>query len=144
MFVEVFSFAQLELDTRDKIHFMKGKFIVAMAIIVVVIPVIYLIKFQDERHPIGGDRDKTGCLIAAGYSFNSDIGACARIFEMTPDIIQAAKIAVDYVGTGYALTVTAFNSYEESGSYDIFLERGEDRFQETVYIRNGKISKSPQ
>ena len=94
---------------------------------------------QKNALPIGGDRDERGCLVAAGYSFDEQVGACIRAFEMTPDIKQAAILAVEHVGGGYALTVTSFNSYEEAGSYDIMLERGEERTKETVYIRQGQV-----
>ena len=89
--------------------------------------------------PIGGDRDANGCLVAAGYAYDIEVGACDRSFELTPDIKRAAKIAVDKVGRGYGLTVVSFNSYEERGSYDITLERGEERTQETVYIKDWKV-----
>jgi hypothetical protein len=98
---------------------------------------VYLL-LQTPAKPIGGERDAHGCLTPAGYSFNEDVGACLRVFEMTPDILQAAKIAVESVGQGYALTVVSFNSFEEPGAYDIVLERGEERTKETVYIRQGE------
>lgn len=89
--------------------------------------------------PIGGQRDKDGCLNPAGYTFSKEVGACLREFEMTPDIINAARIAVEHVGSGYALTVVSFNSYEELGAYDIMLERGIEREATTVLIRNWKV-----
>lgn len=95
--------------------------------------------FQTGPQPIGGDRDKEGCLIAGGYSFDEEVGACTRSFELTSDIKEAARIAVESVGRGYALTVASFNSYEEQGAYDIFLERGEERERETVYIRGWEV-----
>lgn len=90
-----------------------------------------------EEPTIGGQRDEHGCLGPAGYSFDDTIGACVRSFELTPDIAEAARLAVEKVGPGYALTVVSFNSYEEPGAYDIVLERGEERTLETVYVRNG-------
>ena len=92
---------------------------------------------------IGGDRDEHGCLIAAGYGFDAEVGACIRAFEMTDDIKRAAKMAVEKAGAGYALTVVSFNSYEEAGAYDIKLERGLERKQETVYIRNWQVTDKP-
>jgi len=43
---------------------------------------------------IGGDRDEHGCLGAAGYRFNEEIGACIRDWELDEDQGRAAKIAV--------------------------------------------------
>ncbi len=88
---------------------------------------------------IGGDRDEQGCLIAAGYIFTEKVGACLRQFEMTPDIEEAARLAVLAVGRSYALTVVSFNAYEEPGAYDIMFERGEERTPNTVHIRGGVV-----
>jgi hypothetical protein len=93
-------------------------------------------KYGETPPVIGGDRDSGGCLIAAGYAFNDEVGACIREFEMTPDIKQAAKLAVDYAGREYGLTVISFNSYEESGAYDIFFRSGDNEAGEDIYIRN--------
>lgn len=92
---------------------------------------------------IGGERDAQGCLTAAGYAFDEAVGACIRAFELTPDIMRAAQMAVDAVGRGYALTVVSFNSYEERGAYDIMLERGTERTRQTVYIRGGQVVPQP-
>lgn len=100
---------------------------------------VWFFTLQKEMPAIGGERDVNGCLTPAGYGFNENIGACARNFELTPDIERAAKIAVGHVGGGYALTVVSFNSYEEAGAYDITLERGVERERKIVYIRNWKI-----
>lgn len=100
---------------------------------------VYLLS-QTQPAPIGGERDSHGCLTTAGYSFDDEVGACLRSFEMTPDIKQAAKLAVEHAGRGYALTVVSFNSFEEPGAYDIFFERGEERVREAVYIRGGEVA----
>ena len=90
---------------------------------------------------IGGGRDAHGCLVAGGYAFDETVGACIRAFEMTTDILRAAKLAVDEVGRGYALTVVSFNSYEETGAYDIMFERGAEREAQTIYIRNWRVER---
>ncbi len=93
---------------------------------------------------IGGDRDEHGCLIAAGYSFDERVDACTRAFELTPDIAEAALLAVKHVGAEYGLTVVLFNSYEEPGAYDITLERkGGAQTRETIYIRDGQVVPTP-
>ncbi len=109
--------------------------------IVLIVALVFgaLYFMQKAPAPIGGDRDEHGCLVAAGYAYDAQVGACIRSFEMTPDIMQAASLAVRSSGEGYALTVVSFNSYEESGSYDIMLERGEARTKQTVYIRGGQV-----
>ncbi len=88
---------------------------------------------------VGGEQDEHGCLVAAGYGFDTEVSACIRAFEMTSDIKRAAQLAVKNVGETYALTVVSFNSYEEVGAYDITLERGLDRKKETVHIKNWQV-----
>lgn len=113
--------------------------VIAIATVLIIGAGVYFYVSQEDVAMVGGDRDEYGCLLAAGYAFNGEIGACIRAFELTPDIMQAAQLAVNKVGRGYALTVVSFNSYEEAGSYDIILERGAEREEETVYIRNGEV-----
>lgn len=96
-------------------------------------------EIENDDSLIGGDRTVGGCLASAGYGYSDAVGACVREWEMTPDIMEAARLAVGHVGEGYALTIVSFNSYEEEGAYDIFFERGEGRTLETVFIRNGEV-----
>lgn len=119
----------------------KKLYIIIIAIIIISGGVYFL---KSRAYPpvvVGGDRDNNGCLLPAGYAWNEEVGACIRGFEMTPDIMKAAKIAVNKIGREYALTVVSFNSYEEIGSYDITFERGLERRKETVYIKNWQASK---
>ena len=141
---------------------MNKKFLITIVIIIILIgagvwgyftwqnkygetpPNKYLNKYGETPQIIGGDRDTGGCLIGAGYMFNENVGACIRSFEMTSDIMQAAKLAVDHVGRSYGLTVVSFNSYEEPGAYDIFVQLNlDDAYRETIYIRNGEVVESP-
>jgi len=106
--------------------------------------IIVAVYFFNRKEPtIGGDRDKSGCLISAGYAFDENVGACIRSFDMTADIKKASKLAVDSVGSSYALTIASFNSYEEAGAYDIFLEQGVDRVKRTIYIKNWMVVEDP-
>lgn len=120
---------------------MKKKFIIgAIIVLAIVIGAFFLFgNYIGTQMPIGGDRDSEGCLVPAGYSFDSKVGACIRDFEFTDDIKRAAQMAVEKVGRSYALTVVSFNSYEEVGSYDITLERGLEREKVTIYIKGWKI-----
>jgi len=124
---------------------MKKTIIIIVVLLVCVVGLFYYFKNKEtpsiQDTPIGGSRDTNGCLGSAGYSFSEEVGACLRTFELTPDIMKAAKIAVDSIGRGYALTVVSFNSYEEVGAYDIMLERGVERIKQTVYIKNWQVQK---
>lgn len=114
-------------------------FLAVIVILLVVGGGVYWYSQQVDEPVVGGQRDSHGCLGPAGYGFDTDINACVRSFELTPDIAKAAQIAVAHVGAGYALTVVRFNSYEELGAYDIMLERGIERTPETVQIRNWMV-----
>lgn len=119
----------------------KLKIAIATGLLAVVVGGWYAWQRSQSPVVIGGERDAQGCLTPAGYVFDEAVGACARSFELTPDISKAARMAVDSVGRGYALTVVSFNSYEEVGAYDITLERGVERTRQTVIIRNWQVQK---
>ena len=121
---------------------MKSRLLVAL-VILAGLTLAYSLMHKETLKPIGGERDEHGCLGPAGYTYDSEVGACLREFELTPDIKKAAKLAVDSVGQSYALTVVSFNSYEEPGSYDITLEQGLTRASTTVYIKNWRVVPKP-
>ena len=56
--------------------------------------------------PIGGERDEHGCLGPAGYTWDNDIGACIRTWELeNENQREAAKIAVEHIGQKKGLMV---------------------------------------
>lgn len=125
---------------------MKKQFTIPIIFVVVVLSIVgYVVWLGDNDtannlpEKIGGDREEHGCLSAAGYSFDTEVGACLRSFELTSDIKRAARLAVEKVGGSYALTVVSFNSYEEIGAYDITFERGLERQPETVHLKNWQV-----
>jgi hypothetical protein len=76
-----------------------------MSIILVVVSMAVLLTFGctnntlgDDTNPddiiIGGQLDEHGCLPSAGYSFDENIGACSRPWELDEETKQIAKIAV--------------------------------------------------
>ncbi len=68
--------------------------------------------------PIGGDKDANGCLIAAGYSFDSDIGACIRVWGLDQNQRKAAQVVVN--STPYTNpTVASVVEQECEGCYTI-------------------------
>jgi hypothetical protein len=100
-------------------------------------------KQEDSAQLIGGDRTEEGCLTAAGYSYDSAVGACVREWEMTPETTEVAKTAVEQIGEGYALTLVSITVLDAEDSYDLLFERGENRTQEAVFIREGEIVSDP-
>jgi hypothetical protein len=75
-----------------------------------------------SEQPIGGERDEHGCLVAAGYSWNEEIQACTRDWELDENQQRAAEIAVDYVGSEEGLTVTEIVTARCPGCFIIYLE----------------------
>ncbi|MFH1358284.1 MAG: hypothetical protein ABIH37_00175 [archaeon] len=75
----------------------------------------------ENQELIGGQRDEQGCLTAGGYSYNTNIKACTRDWELDNDQEEAAKIAVDYVKPAYALTIEKVDVLDHPGSFTIHL-----------------------
>lgn len=88
---------------------------------------------------IGGQRDSKGCLAPAGYSFNQEIGACAREWEFDYDRKRAARIAVNYVGFEEGLTVIGVSRAQCNGCFVVRFERYDERF--SVSLENWKVVK---
>lgn len=70
---------------------------------------------------VGGQRDDYGCLIPAGYSYNEDIKACVREWELSEDEREAAKIAVQN-STFSDITIVEIDNRCGSESYYILIQ----------------------
>jgi hypothetical protein len=92
---------------------------------------------NDANAPIGGQRDEHGCLGPAGYSWDEDIGACVREWELDDSQKHAAKTAVDYVGQEYATTITEVTAGECEDCFTVKIEQGTERDVTEVEIING-------
>jgi len=86
--------------------------------------------------PIGGQRDEHGCLGPAGYSWNSDIGACIREWELDDDQRRAADLAVRHAKPSYATTIVGVDVARCPGCFSVRLEQGEERTPYTITINN--------
>ncbi len=73
---------------------------------------------------IGGDKDEHGCLTPAGYSWDSDVGACTRSWEITGDLKQAAQKAV--APLSYPVTVLSVEKQDCDGCYIVTLQRNDN------------------
>lgn len=89
-----------------------------------------------EQQLIGGQRDEHGCLGPAGYSWNEEIGVCARQWELDETQKQAAKIAVAKIGQAKGLTVVEVLAREGTNSFDVKFDTYQE--QTVVKIRDGK------
>ncbi|MFH1787752.1 MAG: BPTI/Kunitz domain-containing protein, partial [Candidatus Altiarchaeota archaeon] len=76
---------------------------------------------------IGGERDEHGCLGPAGYSWDEDIGACVRGWEIDNEgKRKAATISVEFIGEGYGLTIVGFEVMRCPGCYSVFLSKSDN------------------
>ena len=64
-----------------------------------------LTKNQPDENLIGGQTDEHGCLVAAGYSWNENVKACIREWELNENQKEAAKIAVEYLNPIKGVTI---------------------------------------
>ncbi|MBN2251669.1 MAG: hypothetical protein JW724_06320 [Candidatus Altiarchaeota archaeon] len=73
---------------------------------------------------IGGGRDEHGCLGPAGYSYDEDVGACTRSWELDEDQKKAAKMAIAPLSsTGW--TVVEVTTLRCVGCFNVLLQNGD-------------------
>ena len=85
---------------------------------------------------IGGDRDEHGCLGAAGYRFDEEIGACIRDWELDEDQGRAAKIAVTSAGLEKPTVVEVLPD-QCPGCFSVSLAADEDRVK--IRLENWQV-----
>lgn len=73
-------------------------------LVLLILSLLFLSACSSEQK-IGGDKDDYGCLGAAGYTYDKDIGACTRDWELNKNQAKAAKIAVDHLGIAGKATI---------------------------------------
>lgn len=89
---------------------------------------------------IGGELGYYGCLGSAGYSWNKDVNACVREWELTEIQKQAAREAVEYVGYEKGVTIIQVQTNGCSGCFMVEIEKGGDRIK--VTLENYKVAKA--
>ncbi|MBN2101444.1 MAG: hypothetical protein JW716_01070 [Candidatus Aenigmarchaeota archaeon] len=97
------------------------------------------IKLESEKQ-IGGEKDEHGCLVPAGYSWDEDVGACIRGWELDEDQKRAAKAAIEYLDSEKISTITEVAVLRCPGCFDVKLEQGEDRDLLSVKITDWSAS----
>lgn len=90
---------------------------------------------------IGGQRDEHGCLGPAGYSWQEEIQACARGWEITDeDQIKAAKLAVADFGPVNGLTVLSVETLRCPGCFTVTLQQDTER--QALSLSDWKVVKT--
>lgn len=94
--------------------------------------------------PIGGERDKHGCLGAAGYTYDENIEACIRNWELNETQVKAAKIAIEYLNPMTSATINNVAVARCPGCFvvnvKLHLNTGDEEVQ--VNIENWNIVES--
>ena len=72
---------------------------------------------------IGGQKDEHGCLGPAGFSYDENVGACLRVWELSENDKEIAKIAVDFVGKDYGLTVIEVMTLKCPNCFEVYLSK---------------------
>ena len=86
-----------------------------------------------EAEGIGGERDQYGCLGPAGYTWDAEIFACIRDWELTDeDQRRAAKMSSYSVGWEKGMTILEVKPTGCTGCFTVNLEQGERRIQVSI------------
>jgi len=99
--------------------------------------VVAISSYTNRETPIGGETDEHGCMLMAGYTWNEEVGACIREWELNENQRQAAEIAVEYIGYTKGTTVLRVDVARCPGCFAVQLEKGRDRID--VTLENWKI-----
>ena len=87
---------------------------------------------------IGGNRDEHGCLGPAGYSYDEEIGACVRSWELDQEQRQVAQVAVDYLGKDSGLTLTEMVKERDGDGYLVLLQKA-DLSRMEVEVKDNQV-----
>ena len=95
---------------------------------------------ENVTKPIGGDRDDHGCLVPAGYSWDADVGACTRSWELGSDQKKAAKIAV--APLSFPVTVVGVDAGGCAGCFLVRLQRNDNQNQIETRLEDWKVAQN--
>lgn len=100
---------------------------------------VFVADRPEPEKPIGGERDKHGCLGPAGYSWDEEIQACARNWELDETQKKAAKIAVEHNGPENGLTVVEVMTARCPGCFTVKLSNA-DYQEKQITLANWKVT----
>ncbi len=87
-----------------------------------------------QNELIGGQRDNHGCLGPAGYSWDEELGVCARAWELDDNKKKVVKIAADWLGRQETLTVLEVLAAKCPGCFTIKFEKEQEKI--SVNLKN--------
>ena len=89
---------------------------------------------------IGGEVDEHGCLGAAGFVWDEEVGACIREWELDSNAKQAAKVAVKDLD--FPSTVTEVTEEDCDGCFSVGVKNNENGETLNIPLSNWVISSS--
>jgi len=102
-------------------------------VVAVFVSQAFLFMSSSEEPLIGGERDEHGCLGPAGYTWDENVNACLRSWELNENQKEAARIAVEHVGYEKGLTIIEVAVARCIGCFVVEIEKGKDRIEVTLY-----------
>jgi hypothetical protein len=91
-----------------------------------------------KEQVIGGDKDKMGCLVSAGYTWNATITACVRPWELDESQAKAAQIAVAPMSI-MPRTIVKVETLRCEGCFIVSILRGDTQEVSNVTLVNWKF-----
>ena len=119
------------------------KFLLMATLLFAILTLFFLFgctTYPDQNTVIGGDKDEHGCLIAAGYSYDSNVGACIRQWELDENQRKAALIVAESLSYEN-ITIIGVVPTDCDGCYTVQFNDNAGQAQE-VSIKNWEINYS--
>ena len=98
---------------------------------------LFIIGCAEKR--IGGEKDEFGCLTPAGYTWDENVTACIRPWELDESQKQAAKIAVAPLSI-MPRTVTKVETLRCPGCFIVYLNLGDEGSLREIKLIDWKVS----
>ena len=118
---------------------MKKKTKIALiATTIIILGIILILMFQDNNQMIGGKKDKHGCLISAGYSYDKETNTCIREWEISEEEKKAVKIATENYEK--PVTIIKVENLKCQGCYKVTLRTKPDSENAEITIKNWDVT----
>jgi hypothetical protein len=116
----------------------------ALLWLVVYKPSCPTVDVEENENLIGVQTDEHGCLVPAGYSWDEEVGACLRVWEVDGvDARAAAVSAVNKLGRSKGLTLISVQAKDCSGlCFDVEFEVGDAQPKEhkVLLVEGGEVT----
>lgn len=100
-----------------------------ISIVIMAVVLMILIALNNQKQKTGGEigreRDRYGCLVSAGYSWDDSVGACLREWELDESQRQAARLAV--APLSFPVTIVEVQTLRCPGCFIIKLQRNDNQ-----------------